>query len=80
MKSMGQVRESRRHPAGRRGPGPARSEGLETRIIRELDESCPRCRRAKLLEVEATGFDDSGEPYRFARCPKCQWAQPLKES
>ena len=61
--------------------GPERS-GLvvETRVLRELDEICPRCGKAKLRELEATGYDDSGEPYRFARCPKCEWAQPVKDS
>lgn len=53
---------------------------METRILRELDEICPRCGKAKLRELEATGYDDSGEPYRFARCPKCEWAQPVKDS
>jgi hypothetical protein len=59
---------------------PSGGNRLETRVIRELDERCPRCNKKNLQEVEAVGFDESGEPYRFARCPGCSWAQPLSSS
>jgi ssDNA-binding Zn-finger/Zn-ribbon topoisomerase 1 len=52
---------------------------LEVQIIRELDIRCPRCNRSNLNEVEAVGYEEDAEPYRFARCPKCAWAQPIED-